>query len=111
LRESVKYSAHEDSATQRPATTASSRPTTPKMVASVILPGRILYMYSPISSARGIVTAMVNTPHGLSLSAFTNATPTPARAITMMNRIAMPAVNPATGPIWVRASSASEAPF
>jgi hypothetical protein len=66
-------------------------------------------MYKLMNSASGIVTAIVNTPHGLSASAFTNGTPTPESAITMMKRIAMAAVKPASGPISRRAISASDA--
>ncbi len=35
------------------------------------MPGRIRRRYKPISSAIGIVIAMVNVPHGLFFSAFT----------------------------------------
>ena len=67
-------------------------------------------MYRLISIASGIVIAMVKTPHGLSASALTNATPTPASAMTTMKRMAMAAVKPATGPISIRAISASDLP-
>ena len=63
-----------------------------------------------MNSAIGIVMAIVKTPHGLSLSAFTNASPTPASAMMMMKRMATAAVKPATGPISMRAISASDCP-
>ena len=53
---------------------------------------------------------MVKVPHALSWSALTTARPSPARAMTMMKRIATAAVVPATGPISWRAISANERP-
>ena len=63
-----------------------------------------------MKTATGIVMAMVNVPHALSASALTTARPSPAIAMTVMKRIAMPAVRPATGPTSVRAMSASDRP-
>ena len=80
-------------------------------VASPTRPGRSLYMYRLMNSASGIVMAIVNTPHGLSASALTKTRPTPASAMTMMKRMATAAVKPATGPISMRAISASDLPF
>ena len=95
----------------RPMMTATVRPMMPITVASPILPGRILYMYRLMKSASGIVAAIVKRPHGLLLSALTNGTPTPASAMTMMKRIAMAAISPASGLISWRAIVASDAPF
>ena len=63
-----------------------------------------------MNSAIGIVQAMVNVPHGLSASAFTTSSPSPASATVMMNRTAMEAETPATGPTSFLAISASEQP-
>ena len=60
--------------------------------------------------AIGIVAPMVNVPHALSASALTTARPRPASAMTTMKRIAIAPVVPATGPISVRAISASDRP-
>ena len=45
--------------------------------------------------AMGIVAATVNTPHGLSASAFTTTSASTASRITMMARIATVAITPA----------------
>jgi hypothetical protein len=58
----------------------------------------------------GMVMAMVNAPQGDSASAFTTAMPSPARAMTTMNRMATIAVAPATGEISLRAMSARDLP-
>jgi hypothetical protein len=79
-------------------------------VPSVILPGRQRYMYMPMKKAIGIVMAIVNMPHGLSLSALTTARPTPASAMIRMMRMAMVATTPVTRSISRRASSASDLP-
>ena len=57
-----------------------------------------------------MVMPMVKVPHELSASALTTARPRPASAMTTMKRMAMAPVVPATGPISVRAMSASERP-
>ena len=67
-------------------------------------------MYQPTPSASGIDIPIVNVPHALCSSALTTARPRPASAMTTMKRMAIAAVVPATGPISVRAMSASEAP-
>jgi hypothetical protein len=67
-------------------------------------------MYSPMNRARGIDVPIVNVPQALSWSALTTASPRPARAITMMKRIATAAVAPATGPISSRVIWASDRP-
>src|SRR5579862_5165210 len=51
---------------------------------SSTLPGRRVRKYTPMSSAIGIVIAMVNVPHGLALSAFTTTSAHTASKITMM---------------------------
>ena len=53
---------------------------------------------------------IVKVLHALSASALTTAIPSPARATMRMNRMARAPVVPATGPICVRAISASERP-
>ena len=63
-----------------------------------------------MNSASGIELPIVNMPHALSASALTTARPSPASAMTTMKRMAIAAVMPATGPISLRAISASEAP-
>jgi hypothetical protein len=63
-----------------------------------------------MNSASGIDTPIVNVPQALSCKALTTARPSPARAITITNRIATPVVTPATGPISARAISASDPP-
>src|SRR5258708_5872036 len=51
-------------ATQPPATRAASSRTAPTAEASPTFPGRHRFIHHPISSAMGIVHAMVNRPHG-----------------------------------------------
>ncbi len=58
----------------------------------------------------GMVMAIVNTPHALSASALTTASPRPASAMVMMKRMARAAVMPAADPISSRAISASDLP-
>ena len=53
---------------------------------------------------------IVKVPHALSASALTTMMPRPASAMTTMNRTAIAPVMPATGPISVRAISASDRP-
>jgi hypothetical protein len=53
---------------------------------------------------------IVNTPHALSASAPTTTRPSPASAMTTMNRIAAAATRPTPGPSSSRAISASERP-
>ena len=83
---------------------------TPMIVASWMWPLRHLNMWKPISIASGMVMPMVKVPQALSASALTTASPRPASAMTTMNRMAMAPVVPATGPISVRAISASDRP-
>ena len=52
---------------------------------------------TPITNASGIVAAMVNSPHGLSASAFTTTSPNTARMITMIASRLNSATNPITG--------------
>ena len=53
---------------------------------------------------------MVNVPHALSRSAFTTASPSPASAMTTMNRMAIAAVMPGDRADLGRAISASDRP-
>ena len=54
---------------------------------------------------------MVKVPQGLCVSALTTASPKPARATMMMNRMAIDAATPPTGPIASLAIWASERPL
>src|SRR5438132_10702255 len=56
-------------ATQPPATSAPSSRTAPTADASPTLPGRHRFIHHPMSSAMGIVHAMVNRPQGDALRA------------------------------------------
>ena len=80
------------------------------MVASVIFPLRHTYIQKPMNTPSGMVMAMVNTPHGLSASAFTKVMPRPAIAMTNMKRIAIDAMNPMNGLISCLTMSGSERP-
>ena len=55
-------------------------------------------MPSPIATAIGIVAAIVNSPHGLSASAFTTTSPSTASRIVMIATMLTCAAMPATGP-------------
>ena len=81
----------------------------PPIVACWMCPFRHLNM-KPMSIASGMVMPMVKVPHELSASALTTARPRPASAMTTMNSTAIAPVVPATGPISVRAMSASDRP-
>ena len=83
---------------------------TPMTEASPTLPGRILYIHAPVSSAAGIVTRIVNMPHELWLSALTTTIATLASTATTMNSVAIAVVAPATGPIVFRAIFGSVCP-
>ena len=75
--------------THCPPQIASITSTKPRAEVSSTLPGRRVRKYTPISSAMGIVIAMVNVPHGLALSAFTTTSAQTASKITMMLITAM----------------------
>ena len=100
----------DEAATGLPRTTASSMPMTPMTVASPIRPLRNRYMYRPMKSASGIDSPIVNVPHGLSCSALTTASPSPASAMTMMKRIAIAAVDAGDRSDLDRVISASDRP-
>ena len=85
--------------TYRPPTSASSSSTTPTTEASIVAPGRHTFIQNPISTAIGIVQAMVNTPHGLSLSAFTTTSASTAERITRIASTATMASSPVTYPV------------
>ena len=65
--------------------------------ASRTRPGRKLFIHQPISRAMGIVQAMVNSPHGLALRAFTTISASTASRMIMIARMATIAARPATG--------------
>jgi hypothetical protein len=83
--------------TPRPATSASRSSATPMAEASSTRPGRRTFIHQPISRAMGIVQAMVKSPHGLALRAFTTTSASTASRMIMMARIAIIAAIPATG--------------
>ncbi len=66
-------------------------------VASATLPGRSCRIQTPMSSAIGIVAAIVNRPHGLSRSALTTTSASTASRMIMIAKIATIAAMPATG--------------
>jgi len=76
---------------------ARARRATPIAVASAILPGRRLFIHSPISSAIGMVDDSVKRPHGLSRSALTTTSASTASKMIMIAKIATIAARPATG--------------
>src|SRR5262249_29439350 len=78
---------------------ASISSTTPTAVASSVLPGRQTFIQNPISTAIGMVQAIVNTPHGLSLSAFTTTRASTASRITMMASTATMVSTPVSVPV------------
>ncbi len=92
-----------DSATQRPATSASINIAIPKSDASIVFPGRHTFIQKPITSAMGMVQTIVKTPHGECSSARTTTRASTARRITMIARIATMASIPVSGPISSRA--------
>ena len=57
-----------------------------------------------------MVTTIVNTPQGLSLSALTTTIATPASVATTMNSVATVAIAPENGPSIFRAIFGSESP-
>src|SRR2546429_3147547 len=84
-------------ATHPPATSAPSGGTPPTADASPTLPGRHRFIHHPMSSAMGIVHAMVNRPQGDALRAFTTINASTASRMIMMNSTASIAVAPAAG--------------
>ena len=99
-----------DSANVRPKITPAMTIVTPMADASATLPGRILYIHNPVSSAAGIVSRIVNIPHGLSANAFTTTNPILASVQIRMNNVATELVTPATGPIFFRAICGNDSP-
>ena len=65
-------------------------------MASTILPGRMLFIQAPISSAIGMVAAIVKRPHGLSRSALTTTSASTASRMIMIAKMAIIAAMPAT---------------
>src|ERR1041384_8153999 len=84
--------------------------TTPITDASATLPGRILYFHSPVNSAAGIVTTIVNMPHALSLNALTTTMPTLASVMTIMKSVATDVVTPESRPMFDRAILGNDNP-
>ena len=70
----------------------------PTAVASIVRPGRHTFIQKPMSSAIGMVQAMVNIPHGLSRRALTTTSASTASRMIMMARMAIIAASPVTGP-------------
>src|SRR5207344_2615394 len=99
-----------DAAIHAPAPTATSRSSTPTAVEARIEPGRIRYDHSPMASAIGIVHAMLNTPHALSLSELTTTSAIAASATVITNTIATAVAAPVIGLTCSRAILASERP-
>ena len=66
-------------------------------VASATLPGRRLFIQTPINRAIGIVAVIVKRPHGLSRSALTTTSASTASRMIMMAKTATIAATPATG--------------
>lgn len=106
----VKKSAQEDSATQPPATMASSSSATPMTETSVTRPGRRTRRYTPMKRAIGMVMPMEKTPQGECASAPTMTSASTASRMIMMTNTARRAAAPPTGPISSRAIWPSERP-
>src|SRR5258708_23474302 len=70
----------------------------PMIEHSSTLPGRQYRKYTPISSAIGMVAAIVKVPHGLPFNAFTTTSATTATSTIMMSTTVSSAVNPPTVP-------------
>ena len=109
-RESVNAAATSGcAATQRPAKSAPTRSTSPIALASSTCPGRIQRRWMPISSAIGIVSPIVTTPHGLDASALTTTSASTAISTTIIPRIATSAVVPRDWPDLVARHGAERA--
>jgi hypothetical protein len=72
---------------------------TPIIVTSSTRPGRKKRMYTPMNNAMGTVMASENEPHGDSASASTTTSASTASRMTMIDKTAMSAAAPPTGPI------------
>ena len=66
------------------------------MDASPTLPGRHRFIHQPMSSAIGIVQAIVNSPHGEARRALTTMSARTASRMIMIARTAIIAVTPVT---------------
>ena len=96
---------------QAPAATAISRATVPNAVTPRIASGRMRRSHSPMASAIGIVSPMLNTPHALCLSEFTTTSAIAAIATVMTNTMAIAVAVPVSGLTCSRAMLASERPW
>src|ERR1700676_5357329 len=102
-----------DLANQCPPTTLANSSTTPAALgtATLIWPGLLLNMYSPIKIAIGMVMPIVNTPQGLFDSALTTTIPSPAKVTSRINNTANMVTSPVNVLTSVRATSASDRPL
>ena len=98
------------SATTRPRKIDSSSSTTPTADASATCPGRMTRKYRPISSAIGIVAAIVKRPQGLAVSAFTTTSASTARMMIMIASTPTSASVPGMGPSSILIISPSDLP-
>ena len=71
----------------------------PTTVASMVLPGRMIRIQTPMPRAMGMVQRMEKMPQGLSLSALVTTRASTASRMIMIARIAIIAKSPVTGPI------------
>ena len=83
-------------ATLPPATSAISNSSAPTIDASPTLPERQRFIHQPMSSAIGIVQAIVNSPHGEARSALTTINASTASRMIMIASTATIAVTPVT---------------
>ena len=83
-------------ATLPPPTSASNNNSAPMIDASPTFPGRHRFIHHPISSAIGIVQAIVNRPHGDPRKALTTISARTASKMIMIARTAIIAVTPVT---------------
>jgi hypothetical protein len=86
-----------DPCSQLPATTPAISAATPSALISPI-PSFVNRIPSPITTATGIEIRIVESPHGLSASAFTTTSASTARRMTMIARMAMSETTPAKCP-------------
>ena len=95
--EYIKYFAKSLFAIFSPYITANKTRITPIIDASVIFCG-LIFLYIPTNIAIGIVAAIVNVPQALSLKAFTTPIASPARAVIIIKKTAIPVDVPTSFP-------------